>query len=118
MNVSASAGCGVGWKKVSIQHFFSNHHLKKGLIVITERQKYDPAPADACSNTVSLSSTDRVECADLLLHQHRGSVHSLPRRGLPEAGLPGNQGMHPGSPPLAERKPAAGESERASADRW
>lgn len=67
---------------------------------------WTPAPTP-----LSLSPTDRVERADLLLHQHRGSVHSLPRRGLPEAGLPGDQGMHPGSPPLAERKPAAGESQ-------
>jgi len=55
------------------------------------------------------SSTDSVQHPDLLLYQHRGSVHSLPRRGLPEAGLPGDQGMHSGAPPLSEGKPAAGE---------
>lgn len=58
-------------------------------------------------------STDRVQRSDLLLLQHRGSVHPLPSRGLPEAGLPGDQGMHPGSPPLPEREPAAGGSRRS-----
>lgn len=35
----------------------------------------------------SLSSTDSVQRADLLLYQHRGSMHPLPCWGLPEAGL-------------------------------
>lgn len=61
--------------------------------------------------SLSLPSTDSVQRADLLLYQHRGSVHPLPRRGLPEAGLPGDQGVHPGSPALPEGKSAAGESE-------
>lgn len=61
------------------------------------------------------SSTDSVQRADLFLHQHRGRVHPLPCWGFPEASLSGDQGMHPGSPPLPEGKSAAGERERERA---
>jgi len=54
---------------------------------------------------VSAASIQRV---DLLLHQHHWRVHPLPRRGLTEAGLPGDAGVHPGPPPLPEGEPATG----------
>lgn len=73
-----------------------------------------PFPLNILSSSLTLrplcSPAARVQRADLLLLQHRGSVHPLPSWGLPEAGLPGDQGMHPGSPPLPEREPAAGGS--------
>lgn len=97
-------------KKVNIHINVSSSSMKKWLL-------YSPTENGTVHlpNAVSLSLTDRVQRADLLLHQHRGRVHPLPRRGLPEAGLPGDQGVHPGSPPLAEGEPAAGESQSSSA---
>lgn len=75
-------------------------------------QRPKPLLSDSSLSLPPRPSTDRVQRSDLLLLQHRGSVHPLPSRGLPEAGLPGDQGMHPGSPPLPEREPAAGGSRR------
>lgn len=84
----------------------------KRSFLLVKRSQVSHARFQQCESNIKLlsSHTDSVQRADLLLHQHRGCVHPLPRWGLPEAGLPGDQGMHPGSPPLAEGKPAAGET--------
>lgn len=57
---------------------------------------------------LSSPSAACLQCPHLLLHQHRGGVHSLPSRGLPETGLPGDPGMYPGSAPLTAGEPATG----------
>lgn len=58
---------------------------------------------------LSSSSAACLQRPHLLLHQHRGCVHSLPSRGLPETGLPGDPGVHPSSAPLTAGEPATGE---------
>lgn len=50
-----------------------------------------------------------LQCPHFLLHQHRGCLHTLPGGGLPETGLPGDPGVHPGEAPLTAGEPAAGE---------
>lgn len=54
-------------------------------------------------------SAARLQCPHFLLHQHRGRLHPLPGRGLPETSLPGDPGVHPGATPLSAGEPAAGE---------
>lgn len=54
--------------------------------------------------------TAGVQRVDLFMHEYSGCVHPLPSRGFPEAGLPGDPWVHPGSPSLPEGEPAAGES--------
>lgn len=50
-----------------------------------------------------------LQCPHFLLHQHRGCLHPLSGRGLPETGLPGDPGVYPGTAPLTAGEPAAGE---------
>lgn len=95
----------VGGVRVCVKKVNIHINVKKSWLLHSPTENGDLSTFPTLS---PLSSTDRVQRADLLLHQHRGRVHPLPRRGLPEAGLPGDQGVHPGSPPLAEGEPAAG----------
>lgn len=56
----------------------------------------------------SSPSAAGLQCPHLLLHQHRGCLHPLPGRGLPETGVPGDPGVYPGTAPLTAGEPAAG----------